>query len=81
MRSSFLKKRKGQPHHPGGMTAGAMINGRYLETAAVTRAKTWRSNMFKYLSGQHILRLTFKQRHLLRSLQLEFKKGAINVAG
>ncbi len=80
MPNSFMKNRKGKLHHPEIVRAGATLNGRYLEPKAVAAARTWRMNRYKELSKINILSMTFKERHLWRRLELEFKDGVLNKA-
>ncbi len=75
MPNSFMKNRKGKLHHPEIARAGAISNGRHLEPKAVAAARAWRMNRYKELSKINILSMTFKERHLWRRLELEFKDG------
>ena len=75
MPNSFMKNRKGKLYHPEIVRAGAMLNGRHLEPKAVADAKNWRMGRYRQFSARPILKLSFKDRHLFRSLELEFKKG------
>ena len=76
MPNSFIRK-KDHLHHPEHATAGSISNGRHLEPEAVKLARVWRENMHAALSHQPIPALSFKQRHLLRELKIEFDKKAL----
>ena len=71
-RASLLRKRHSL-HHPEHVTAGAMARGRFLEPKAEEEALHWRMGRFRQLRQLPILSLSFKDRHLLATLKLEFE--------
>ena len=75
-----VKFRAKKLYHPEGATASAIQRGRHLEPEAVNTAKNYRMGLLRQLSQRPILSLTFKERHQLHNLQVEFKtkKGKAN---
>ncbi len=71
-RASMLRKRR-TLHHPENLSASSMGRGRHLEPKAIERALHWRMGRFRQLMQVPICALSFKDRHLLRTLKLEFE--------
>ena len=70
-----LRKKKGKLHHPGLVTAPAIMHGRFIEPQAVNKSRQWQARQLAKLLKIPANQMTHLQARLLRNLT---KQGAKN---